>query len=67
MSIKIKINNGKAYDDKSQGFCPKCQNHSLQLGDIGVCPACDAEAEKRIVQPPDKGYIKAGKRGRVGL
>jgi len=67
MSIKVKINTGKSYENKSQGFCPRCKNFSLQLGDIGVCPACEAEAEKRISQPPSKGYIKVGKRGGVGL
>ena len=67
MSIKVKINTDKSYDDKSQGFCPRCKNFSLQLGDIGICPACEAEAEKRIILPADKGYIKAGKRESVGL
>ena len=67
MDIKVKLNTTKAYEDKTQGFCPRCRNFSLRLGDINICPACDAECEKRITHPSEKGYIKAGKRGRVGL
>ena len=67
MDLKVRLNTGKAYEDATQGFCPRCNNFSLRLGDINICPACDVETEKRIVQPPKKEYIKAGKRGRVGL
>jgi len=67
MSIKIKLNTGKAYEDKKQGFCPRCKNFSLQLSDIGVCPACEAECEKRIIRSGERDYVKAGTRDEVGL
>ena len=67
MDIKIRMNTGKAFEDTSQGFCPRCRNFSMRLGDINICPACDDEAEKRIIKDGGKSYIKAGKRDRVGL
>jgi len=67
MDLKIRLNTGKAYEDTSQGFCPRCKNFSAQLNDINVCPTCDAEAEKRIIKDCGKSYVKAGKREQVGL
>ena len=67
MDLKIRLSTSKSYEDKSQGFCHICRNFSLKLGDINICPACDAESEKRIARTPEKSYIKAGKRHRVGL
>jgi len=67
MSIKIKLNTGKSQEDNSQGFCPRCENFSSRLSDMGICATCDSESEKRIIQPSEKSYIKAGKREHVGL